>query len=268
MKSYSKSVLFGLMAGGIWLISGTSVQAISFTTHFTGALSGSDFSKGDIMLDAIEYDGMMRSDFALVESATIVSNDLWTGGNTGAASADMGDLATIGLKEERVGNDGVVAALGNLNLNSIIDTEDKGNFAIDLFFDSMVDTVALWERGMNSRMDVQALDANGNLVGNLLALENSSNWDYAGYNINTLEIGGSQQVGSLGLGLDDFGVTGAIAGIRVISEGRPYNGPDWKVMGLASGDVESESIPEPAALGGLALLVGFVASRRRQPINA
>jgi hypothetical protein len=173
----------------------------------------------------------------------------------------MGDLATVGLKEEGVRNEGVIAALGNLNLNSIIDTEDKGNFAIDLFFDTMVDTVALWERGMNSRLDVQALDANGNLVGNLLALENSSNWDYAGYSINTKEIGGSQRVGSIGLKLDDLGVSSAIAGIRLISRGQSYNGPDWKVVGLAE---QPESVPEPAALGGLAFLVGIVATRRRQ----
>jgi len=265
MKGHAKSLLFGLFASSIWFVGSASAQAISFKTNFTGALEGDNFSKGNIMLDSIEYDGRLRSDFSLVQQANIISNDLWTSGNTGAASADLGDLSTIGLKQERVDNDGVVAALGNLNLNSIIDTEDKGNFAIDLFFDGMVDTVALWERGMNSRLDVQALDANGNLVGNLLALEKSANWDYAGFRINTQEIGNNQRVGSLGLGLDDFGVDEAIAGIRVISRGQSYNGPDWKVVGLASTD--SETVPEPAALGGLALLVGAVVGSRRRHDN-
>lgn len=263
MNNQSKLLLLGLVTSSAWFISAASAQAFSFTTNFTGELSGNDFSKGNIMLNSIEYDGRIRNDFALVENANIVSNDLWTGGNTGAASADLGDLSTLGLKQERVDDDGVVAALGNLNLNSIIDTEDKGSFTIDLFFDSMVDTLALWERGMNSRLDVQALDANGNLVGNLLALERSSNWDYAGYSINTKEIGSNQRVGSIGLDLDDFGLSEAFAGIRVISRGQSYNGPDWKVVGLASGDVKSEAVPEPAALSGLALLVGAIISRRR-----
>lgn len=254
MKGKSKSLLVGFIAGSVWLAGTVPAQAISFKTHFTG-----DSPKGNIFLDAIEYDGLLRSDFSLVERANIVSNDLWAGGNTGAASADLGDNATIGLKQERVTNEGVVAALGNLNLTSIIDTEDRGNFAIDLFFDDMVDTVAFWERGMNSRLDVQALDADGNLTGNLVKLGRSSTWDDAGFRINTQEIRRSQRVASTGLGLSDFGVSGAIAGIRVLSY-TGYNGPDWKVVGLS----EAEAVPEPAALGGLALLIGGLVSTRRR----
>jgi hypothetical protein len=96
----------------------------------------------------------------------------------------MGDKATIGLKQERLTNEGAVAALGNLNLNSIIDTEDKGNFAIDTMFNKAVDNVLIFERGMNSRLDIQALDFAGNLIGNLIELPKSNQWTNTGYSID------------------------------------------------------------------------------------
>jgi hypothetical protein len=260
MKFQFQSLLVGLIAGTAWMASELPTHALSFTTHYTG----SD-PKGDILLTGIEYDNQIRTDFSLVERANIVTNDLWEGGNTGAASADLGVEATIGVKQEAVTNEGVVSALGNLSLNSIIDTEDRGNFAIDVFFENLVDTVAFWERGMNSRLDVQALDADGNLIGNLLQLENSKNWDNAGFRIETTEIAGSsQKVGSLGIGLEDFGLSEAFAGLRVVSLGSDYKGPDWKVVGLAA--EEPEAVPEPAFLGALGVFA-FVASRwgKRQP---
>lgn len=255
MKLNFKTLFAGLAVSSVWLISEVPAVAFSFTTYFTG-----DSPKGDILLDAIEYDGLLRSDFSLVNQASIINNDLWTGGNTGAASADLGDNATVGLKQERVTNEGLVGALGNLSLNSIVDTEDHGSFTIDLFFDSTVDTVAFWERGMNSSLDAQALDASGNVLGHLVSLGFSSGWDDAGYSIDTQEIGSSQRVASKGLRLEDFGVSEAIAGVRVSSSSN-YHGPDWKVVGLAA---QSESVPEPTALAAMALLAGGVVLNRRR----
>jgi len=253
MKFQVQALLTGVIAGTTWVASELPSFSFSFTTHYTGSAP-----RGDVLLTGIEYDNQVHTNFSLVERATIVTNDLWTGGNTGAASADLGKEATIGVKQERATNEGVVGALGNLNLNSIIDTEDRGNFAIDVVFENAVDTVAFWERGMNSRFDVQALDASGALIGNLLELDYSRNWDYAGFNIETTEIGRSQRVGSLGLELDDFGLSEAIAGVRVISRGRSYRGPDWKVVGLAA-DVDAETVPEPAFAGGLIVFAAAVA---------
>jgi hypothetical protein len=246
----------GLIASSVLAFSNAPAQAFSFTTNFSG-----NNPKGNILLNSVRLtDGSVIDNFALVNRANIISNDLWTGGNTGAASADMGDQSTIGIKQERLDNNGAVAALGNLNLNSIIDTEDSGRSVIDVFFSSAVDNLFFWERGMNSKLDIQALDANGRAIGNLLT-SYSGKWQYAGYGIDTKEISGTQRVGSLGISLADLGVANPIFGVRVASRGAAYNGPDWKVVGSAT------SVPEPATLAGLGLVVGAIATSRRRKVS-
>ncbi|MEB3280340.1 MAG: exosortase-dependent surface protein XDP2 [Lyngbya sp.] len=259
-----KSQLFASFATALALTgvftSSAEAAGFQFTTNYTAELTGANQSKGNIWLNSVEFDGQTFSDFSLAKDVKIVSNDLWTKGNTGGASADKGDKATVGLKQELLTEEGAVTTLANLNLNSIIDTEDKGSFVIDVMFDKGADNLFIWERGMNSKMDVQALDAEGNLIGNLLNLD-SSQWFSAGYSIDTLEISGSQKVSSLGLSLRDFGLSAndSIFGYRVISKGAAYNGPDWKIVGTTA------SVPEPTAVIGLGLVAGsLVASRRRQ----
>lgn len=264
-----KTTLFASFATALALtgVFASSAQAVGFgfKTNYTADLTGNDIWKGNIWLESIEFDGKTIGEFSVVKDAKIVSNDLWTGGNSGAASADMGDKATVGLKQEKLTEEGAVAALGNLNLNSIIDTEDVGNFAIDVMFDKAVDNILIWERGMNSRLNVQAIDAKGNLIGNLINLPKSNNWTDAGFSIDTKEIGSAQRVASIGLSLADFGLDSkdSIFGYRMISQGKDYNGPDWKILGTT--DKTPASVPEPTAVIGLGLVAGsFVASRRRQ----
>ena len=201
-------------------------------------------------------DGTVIDDFAMVTGAEIISNDLWSGGNTGAASADRGDLAD-GIKVEDASNLDIMMALNNNNLNNIIDTEDTGNFAMNLFFEESIDEVFLWERGRNSKLALQAIDTEGNTLGSLVELDYSSEWDYAGYDIDTMEIGDAQQVGSIGVSLDDFGLSSSIAGLRVVSESS-FNGPDWKLMGA------KRKVPEPSAMAGLGVMMGGLLLRRRR----
>lgn len=260
-RQFATSV--GLMAAGALVLTSAPAQAFSFQTNYTESLLGGKASKGDIFLNSVTLEsGKVLSDFTLVNSANILSNDIYTGGNSGAASADIGDLATTGLREEALTNEGAKTVMNNLNLNNIIDTEDSGNFILDLHFEKAVDNIFLWERGMNSRMDIQALDADGNLIGNKLQLPKSNQWDNAGFKMNTKEIGGSQKVGSIGVSLEDLGLsTGVISALRVSSEGRAYNGPDFKVLG----SVAEQEIPEPSSLIGLgALVAGAFATRRRK----
>jgi hypothetical protein len=266
-----KTTPFAALATALALtgVFASSAQAVgfSFKTNYSAALTGGDMWKGDIWLDSIEFDGITINKFSVVEEAKIVSNDLWTGGNTGAASADLGDKATVGLQEEKLTEAGAVAALGNLNLNSIIDTEDSGNFAIDVMFNKAVDNILVWERGQNSKLDVQAIDHKGNLIGNLINLPQSDKWTDAGYSIDTKEIGGAQKVSSIGLSLKDFGLStnNSIFGYRMISKSS-YQGPDWKILGTT--DATPASVPEPATVLGLSLVAGsLVTSRRRQKSN-
>jgi hypothetical protein len=244
---------FGLLTVGLAL-SGASAQAFTFTTNLA---PGSTDPKGDIFLQSVTLgNGTTVSNFSLVNSATIISNDSWTGGNTGAASSDRGDNAS-GVKLEAATNASIVASLGNLNLNNIIDTEDTGSFKINVSFEQAVSNLFFWERGMNSRLGVQALDGSGNLIGNLLVLD-SRTWQWAGFSIDTTEISSAQRVGSLGVSLADLGVSGPIQSIQLTSS-RSFNGPDFKVVG------EAAAVPEPTTMAGLAIAgLGMAAARRRQ----
>lgn len=240
----------------------TSAQAFTFKTNYTTTLTGADQWKGDVYLDSVEFGDKTHSNFGMVNRANILQNDKWTSGDSGAASADKGDLATVGLKQEALTNAGAVEALGNRYLSSIIDTEEAGKSSMDIFFDKGVDNVLLWERmnTSNSLMDIIALDANGNTIGNLLTVgQGQFGWSSAGYSLDTTEIEGAQKVGSLGLTLADLGVSGkSISGLRVASKSS-YLGPDWKVMGTAA------SVPEPTTLLGLGLVgSALVMSRRKK----
>lgn len=246
------SILGAMACTGVF---SASAQAFSFTTNAT--FDPDNPAKGDILLESIENGGL-TSDFVLVNQAEIISNDPWTGGEeTGGASADKGDLATVGLSAENVNEDQIVEALGNPYLSSILDVEDEGNFTINLFFEEAADEVFIWERGGNSRLDVQGLDADGNVVGDLLTLD-SADWELAGYELNTLEIAQAQAVHSLGLTLADLGISDpTIAGIQFSSRGIDYNGPDFKLLGRTAMD-SVPTIPEPTAVLGLGVVAGLM----------
>jgi PEP-CTERM putative exosortase interaction domain len=233
-----------------------SLTPFSFSTNFTGF-----DPKGDIWLNSVTTGlGPTYSSFNLVSGANIISNDVWTGGNTGAASADRGSLTTTGVNvEDLQGSPGeahIVTSLGNLNLNNIIDTEDQGNFVIELLFKRKSDRFFFWERGMNSKLLVEALDDLGNVLSSYLM--DSSTFDNAGFAIHTMEPNNLQAVGAQGLKLD--GVTSKR--LRLTASGAAFNGPDFKVVAVAS-------VPEPATIAGTVLAAGAaVAARRKRKAQA
>jgi hypothetical protein len=234
---------------------------------FTSNISQNTNSKADIFLTSITQHGKTFSNFSYVKHADIVFNtpktilDL----NSGAASTDKGDLATPPLppKEDPTAAD-IVAYLGNNNLNNIIDTEDKGSFILDIFFDSEIvkdssglDDIFYWERGQNSSIKIQALDITGNLIGSQLKIDQTKNaLNYAGFQIDTLEIDHAQPVGSWGISLDTLGVS-KLKGLRLIANGRIDNGPDFKF-------IARRTVPEPAVIFGLGAIATLALSRRRQ----
>lgn len=250
------------------LLLNQSAQAANFTTN----LSQSTDSKADIWLKSIsqqDNEGKTQTfrNFSFVNRVTGLINSPYTGGNTGAASTDRGDRAStpnnIPVSEDPKAEE-IAAYLGNNNLNNIIDTEDIGAFTMNLWFDTTIsqdgsglDNLFFWERGKNSDLKIQAIDENGNLLGNFLKLTRITQQS-AGYQIDTTEIGGAQEVGSWGvslkqLGLTDEQATKGIKGIQVVAE-KDYNGPDFKVIARRA-DIP-QSVPEPstiAALGALAV---------------
>lgn len=235
-----------------------SAQAFNFTTNYSGSAG-----KNDVFLESVVLEnGEVVQDFSYIQSASIVSNDQYTGGNTGAASADKGDNATTGIAKENVTAAEIAMNLGNNNLNNIIDTEDSGSFQIDLNFDKAMDNLLIWERGMNSDLGVQALDGSGNLIGNFFKISRNL-WNSAGFAIDTTEIGGAQNVGSYGINFaSDLGVSGPVSSVRFFSQSN-FNGPDWKFVGTDSSR-GGESVPEPGLILGLSALGGVLVTNRRR----
>lgn len=246
-SSISKTAMtLGTVAGCLMATAGQA-SAFTFETNWTGTPP-----KGDIYLDSVEIGNAIVSDFALVNGVNITNNTAHTGGNSGAASSDLGDDATVGVKLEDATNSSVEESLGNRYLSSIIDTED-GNvgFSMDLTFDKSFNKLLFWERGINSTLGVTINGVTKTLTKTDFAQGETD------FTLDTTEIGGAQKVGSYGLDLSEFGISGQYNGpVTIFSQGG-FKGPDFKVAGA--------TVPEPATVLGLTAVAGaLVASRRRK----
>ncbi len=289
MKFIKLATSIGLTVGSVLFVS-NSAQAASFENNITQE----NGAKGDVILNSITQNGstIFEKDFIYVNDVVIGNNDEHDRGNTGAASTDHGD-SVKGVKrrehlreENKEGNKGdqenVVDFMGNNNLNKIIDTEDSGSFTIDFFFgndiksnDLGLDSLFFWERGFkqnkqkgNSDLLIQAIDNDGNLLGNDLFLSRKEQKD-AGFSIDTVEINKVQQVGSWGVSFADLKLSEnqTFAGVRVMSEAR-FNGPDYKI--IASNGPSRQSfaqaakVPEPGTIIGLGSVAALAFMRRRK----
>lgn len=278
---------YKLLSTTICLVLGTvlavssSAQAASFKTNVEydkpnasdedkPDASEEDKAKGNIWLKSIEQNNRTVKNFSYVNKTVILFNDdiKKNENNSGAASTDRGDSAITPDKiaeSENPRADEITAYLNTRNLNNILDSEDKGTFEINLFFDSVLkednsglDSIFFWERGMNSDLFVQGIDAKGNVINPNIKYkitETRQGVNNAGYMIDTKEIDHAQNVGSWGLSLKDLGVT-SLSGIRVSALGETFNGPDFKVV--------ARSVPEPANVMGLGVIATLAVLRRRQ----
>jgi hypothetical protein len=237
-------------------------DAFSFKTNSTYQVGQ---EKNDIFLKSVVKNGQTITQFNTVNSANIRQQNSTTvnGATIGLMSTNCGDNVANCVSAELPSNSQVVGALGNLNLNKIIDTEEfLGAAILDVFFQKPSDSFYLFERGGamgssaragNSDLKVQAIDAQGRLLGETFTIGRNM-WSNAGYAIDTREIGSAQKVGSFGLSSKN----GAIAGLRLTTNS---TGADFKV--IASSSV-STKVPEPATLLGFAAIGGALAVRRRK----
>jgi hypothetical protein len=254
---------FCLLTGAV-VLSANSAQAASFTSNIDYSNS-----KDDVFLNSITQNGTTFNDFSFVNRTVIQYNTPRNNNrNSGAASTDAGDRASTPLlPQEAPPAASITAFLGNNNLNNIIDTEDVGTFEIDVFFDSEIfqdnsglDSLFVWERGMNSDLGIQALDVNGNLIGNFQKItETRDNENYADFKINTTEIDNSQKVGSYGINLDDLGVS-SLSGLRLTAD-ETFNGPDFKLIARKG---QRRRVPEPTTILGLGAVAGMAFLSLRQ----
>jgi hypothetical protein len=269
--------LFGLGLIGIVLTIVPQAQAATLTGFTFGTQVTGTNPKKDIRLDGVTIGTKRINQFELVKRANVITNTMlkFKNGEFGPASADHGDetstdgLLPQGPKMEQLfvnhaaSNAAVVASLGNLNMNSIIDTEnDFGTAVIDVFFDpkKLMNTFFFFERGGlanqpnvygDSDLLVQGLDISGNVIGTPFKIGRSQ-WKNAGYKIDTTEVitGGAQKVGSYGLRSDQ-----GFSGLRLTSL-IGFNGPDFKVV--------ASKVPEPASWLGLGVVSGMAALMRRR----
>lgn len=231
-------------------------DTFTFTTNSTYKVGQ---EKNDILLNSVVQNGKTITQFNTVSNAKIVKQNSDTSKTRGLLSTDCGDNISGCTSRELPSDVQVAEALGNLNLNKIIDgEEDLGNGILDVFFQKPSDSFYFFERGGimgsadkagNSSIKVQGLDAKGNLIGSQFSISKSM-WVDAGYAIDTREIGGAQKVGSFGLSSKN----GAIAGLRVTTD---WSGADFKVIAA------STKVPEPTTLFGLAAIGAFTMRRRK-----
>ncbi len=233
----------------------------------------------DIKLESVKLAGQTidASKLYKVTHAALIANKPLTDATNpidGGASVDKGDLASgVAINDLPVEANATLAKQFNtsaaekaiaktlgghtpiFNMNQIIDGEDKGYFTMDLLFDAgkAFNTLFLWERGMNSDLQVQAITA---VAGNQATgfgdtqLVSRKDWAPAKYRIDTTEIVGAQPVGSKGVVFAKD-----ILGVRLVSKSS-FNGPDFKVA--------ATKVPEPATVASLGLVAGVAALSRRK----
>lgn len=177
-----------------------------------------------------------------------------------AATAFTGEGSSTGTLAEVFGP----FSTGYKNLSYIIDGEDNRAWHMDLLFapgntlsadsDDTTVELAVLERGRNSDFNVYGIMTGNVLTGPIFVPR--ANVTSAGWNLDTLEIGGNQQVGGVGISLDSSWQN--IIGFRVEAR-NGFNGPDIVAVGTAT----PVPVPTPGA-AALVVLGGVVAGRRRR----
>lgn len=155
---------------------------------------------------------------------------------------------------------------GYKNMSYIIDGEDNGAYSFDLFYgnghtisaDSNANTVELsiLERGGNSDFNVYGIRSDGSLTAAMFV--SRSTGGRVGWTLDTLEIGGAQNVHGFGISLDASWTD--LKGFRIEAK-NGFNGPDIVAVGTGA-TLPPPPIPAPGALGVLGL--GSVIAMRRQ----
>ncbi|MBY0112762.1 MAG: hypothetical protein K2Y21_08070 [Phycisphaerales bacterium] len=155
---------------------------------------------------------------------------------------------------------------GYKNMSYIIDGEDNGAYCFDLLYgnghtisaDGSASTVELsiLERGGNSDFNVYGIRADGSLTSAMFV--SRSKGGKVGWNLDTLEIAGAQDVYGFGISLDSSWTN--LKGFRIEAK-NGFNGPDIVAVGTGA-TLPPPLVPAPGALGVLGL--GSVIAMRRQ----
>lgn len=237
------------------------------TSGLFGGVNGI-YGNGDVRLDSVSFGGTTYSQAQIttVASARIVLDDALdavNGGGNLAAGRGINSVADNwapqGPATVTPTSADLYGALANHNLTSLVVTrENPGSAVLDVSFATPTDTFLFYERGFNSDLQVQALNASNQVIGSYTILRaNYANTGIVVSTDNGAFLLAGQALGSIGLHTDQAVSTLRLSSYR--SDVLNYNGPDFKVLGVSP-------VPEPETyalmLAGLGM-VGLVASRRR-----
>jgi hypothetical protein len=229
----------------------------NFTTNYSQSGSGSFDPTQDIGLDSVMFGSHTVSSFTYASSLeSFGNNDTTTtleDSSLGPFSSDRGDNAS-GINVENPTDSNLLTSLANNNLNNIIDGEDAAAGAgMKIFFNQPTNHLFFFERGGNSDLTVNLINADGSLGADYIL--NRGDFRDAGFSIDTMEIFGAQKVVSRGLRHSQN-----IFGVKLTAHAGS-NGPDFKVVGANVRDV-----PTPSMFLGLGLMAWKTLKRR--PIRA
>lgn len=225
-------------------------------------------------------DTMQGDDFLNFSNGSLTSNSGtygWTdlvprdvnGSNNHNGNPDRADSASPYLTE--AGKTGTLAEVfgsfgsGYKNMSYIIDGEDSKGYTLDLLFgngfrldaDNDASTIEFsWlERGGNSDMRLFGIKEGGVLTADSIKMGRNQTTS-AGWRLDTLEIGGAQDVEGLGISLDSS--WSDLVGFRLVAVNGD-NGPDVVAVGTS----ELRVVPTPGPVALMAAGMGLMVRRRR-----
>lgn len=193
--------------------------------------------KKDVILKWISFDKVVFPELIRVSTVKFLKPIP----NKWELSTDRGDLSSYNyVNKENPTDQEIADYLSNNNLNNIIDGEGRWEVVLDVELEKIVydntkweDVVSellIFERGMNADLYIQSLDSlGGKELGKKIFL-NRKDLIYAGFDVDTVEIGAAQKMGYRKVDLAKLEVW-AIKFLRITSE--PKNsGPDFKIIWL------------------------------------
>jgi hypothetical protein len=246
-----------------------SSEAIKPTFH----VSASNGAKGDVIVSKMEIGkGLMYEQFIYATKVenfqyegetgamrVVKGDNVTTAGRTGTLEAMDADPRSVSTKDRELFSALMLESLRNVNLNHFVDLRRDVRWSMDVSFDVLIEDnapkadgvpeIVFFERGAgggNSCLTIEALDAQGNVIGTPIALTSAdgvhtSPMASVGTFDDALRQSGSQEMTGVALDLSLLGVTHAsklrlrtpVKGDRTTDGGSWQSGelqPDFKIV--------------------------------------
>jgi hypothetical protein len=272
-----KNVLMVVAAGTICSVASAGITTAGADSSKTASLMhGGDreivslgFAGSSNLMGGVNFtqweSGQLINNVGTYGWTDLITRDMNTGGNAFSANPDRADGSSA-MPNEGAGKGTLRDVFGGFNgyknMSWIIDGEDAGAYTLDLFYgagkflnsdgDSSTMELSVLERGGNSDFRVFGIFADGSLTSGILI--NRSQTARVGWTLDTLEIGGAQQVHGVGISFDDS--WDGLVGIRIQTTSA-FNGPD--IVAVGSG----VAVPTPGSIALLGLGALAVGRRKR-----